>query len=147
MDFEKLKKFAPILLRLGVSLVFLWFGINQLLDPESFFGYIPDWIYPHDYGMVHEHSLQGIHNLPLTPHVIVMGNGTFETVFGVMLIFGIFTRVSALLLSIHLFLISLGLGYNDLMIRDVGLTIATFAVFLHGPDKWCYESRYRPKSS
>lgn len=140
------KEYAPVLVRLALALVFLWFGLNQLLDPGSFFGYIPQWIYPHSASMVHEHSLQGIHALPLTPHIIVMGNGVFETVFGVLLLLGLFTRVSSLLLSAHLLLIAFSFGYNDLFVRDFGLALATLSVFFNGPDKWCLDRRRKNES-
>lgn len=80
-----------------------------------------------------------IPNLPV--HIVVMGNGVFETMFGIMLLLGAFTRISSLLLSIHLFFIAISLGYNDLAIRDMGLTVATVAVFLNGPDRLCLDNR------
>lgn len=35
------KQYAPIVLRIGISLVFLWFGIHQLISPETFLDYVP----------------------------------------------------------------------------------------------------------
>ena len=60
-----------------------------------------------------------------------------------MLLVGYYTRVSSLLLTIHLLGISISLGYNDIAIRDLVLTIATFVVFLNGKDKWCLDSKYK----
>jgi len=145
MNLDKYKKYSPIILRIGVSLLFLWFGITQLINPESFYGYVPQWIYPHADTMMHEHSFQSFHNLPLTPHIIIMGNGIFETIFGLFLLLGIYTRLSSFLLGIHLFVITLGLGYNDIAIRDFVLTIVTFVVFLNGADKWCLDVRNKKK--
>ena len=142
---EKGREYAPIIVRIAMALVFLWFGLNQLLDPSSFFGYIPQEIYPHSQNIAHEHSLQGVHDLPLTPHIIVMGNGAFETILGLLLLLGLFTRVSSLLLSIHLAVIAFSLGYNDLFIRDLGLALVTFAVFLRGPDQWCLDKRLKKR--
>jgi uncharacterized membrane protein YphA (DoxX/SURF4 family) len=142
-DWNKYKEYAPIVLRLGLSLVFLWFGLTQLINPESFFGYIPDWITPHSVEMIHEHPFQSAHNLPLTPHIIIMANGAFETLFGLLLLVGLFTRISSLLLAAHLFFIMIGLGYNDIAVRDFGLVVATIAIFLLGPDKWCFDKKIR----
>ncbi len=141
MNIDKYKKYAPLVLRLGLSLVFLWFGLSQLINPESFVGYVPQWLYPHALEMVHEHPLQLMHNLQLTPHIIIMGNGIFETVFGILLLLGLFTRISSLLLGLHLIGIMFGLGYNDIAVRDFGLMLALFSISLQGPDEWCLDAK------
>ncbi len=141
MNIDKYKRYAPLVLRLGLSLVFLWFGLSQLINPESFLGYVPQWLYSHAPEMIHEHPLQLMHNLQLTPHIIIMGNGIFETVFGILLLLGLFTRISSLLLGLHLMGIMFGLGYNDIAVRDFGLMLATFSIFLQGPDEWCLDAK------
>ena len=107
------------LLRVGLASVFLWFGVNQLLFPEHFQGYVPLWAAAHS-----------------TSLLIV--NGTVEVILGVMLIIGIWTKMSALLLALHLVDIIFSIGYNDIAVRDFGLAVATFTVFLQGPDSWCW---------
>ncbi len=119
------------LLRVSIALLFLWFGLSQLINPESWFGYVPQWLVKHPYEVQHEHPLQLAHSIPKPGlHALVMLNGLFETVLGGALLAGIFTRWVALLLSAHLGLIALSLGYNDLAIRDLALAAATFSVFL-----------------
>lgn len=120
MDADRYRRYAPLLLRIGLSLVFLWFGVNQLINPEAFLGYVPQWAY----------------NFPVSPPALIMGNAIFEIVFGTLLIFGMFTRVSSLLLGLHLIGIMVGLGYNDIAVRDFGLMLAAFSVVLYGPDEW-----------
>ena len=122
MNLDKLKIYAPIVLRYAVCFVILWFGINQLINPNYFLGYVPSWV-------------------PLSANLLIMINGIFEVVFGGLLLMGLFTRFSALILSLHMLVIAIGLGYNDIAIRDVGLALAAFAVFLNGKDKWCFDSR------
>jgi uncharacterized membrane protein YphA (DoxX/SURF4 family) len=61
-------------------------------------------------------------------------NGAFEIVFGLCLMFGIYIRVAATLLAIHMAAIALSLGLNTTGIRDFGLTMATFSVALYGKD-------------
>lgn len=145
IDFDKFKEYAPIILRIGLSIVFLWFGISQLINPESFIGYVPEFLYDHPNDMNHEHPLQLAHNLPLTSHMIIMGNGAFETIFGLLLLLGMFTRISALLLAIHLLIITIGLGYNDIAVRDFGLVIATISIFLNGEDKFLLDKKMKRK--
>jgi len=117
---KNLPQYAPAILRLSISFIFLWFGINQLINPQWFMGYLPLW------------ALK-----IASASTILVINGLFELALGLLLLLGIAVRISSLLLSLHLFLISLSLGYNDLMIRDLGLSLVTFTVFLYGNDKWC----------
>lgn len=146
IDLNQYRGYAPVLLRVGVSLVFLWFGVNQLINPESFLGYVPQWLLPHQGMMMHEHPLQFMHNIPKpSVHIIIMGNGAFETLFGVFLLLGIFTRASSLLLSIHLFGIMASLGYNDIAVRDFGLALSAFSVFLNGADRWSLDNKINSK--
>ena len=143
---ERYKSYAPALVRIAVSLVFLWFGVNQLVNPESFLGYVPNWLYPHAAEMQHAHPLQLLHNVSGLAHWLIMGNGFFEMTFGLLLLLGFFTRLSALLLSIHLVAIAAGLGYNDMAVRDLGLAAAAFSVFLNGPDRLCIGKRLKKAS-
>lgn len=140
---NKFKEYAPIILRVGISLVFLWFGLTQLINPQSFLGYVPDFLIDHPLEMNHEHPFQSLHNLPLTAHIIIMGNGAFETIFGLLLITGLFTRISSLLLALHLFGIMITLGYNDIAVRDFGLIVATVAIFLNGPDNFSLDKKLK----
>jgi uncharacterized membrane protein YphA (DoxX/SURF4 family) len=143
MELDKYKAYAAIVLRIGMSLVFLWFGFNQLINPESFLGYLPQWIIPHSAYIIHEHAIQILHNLPSVAHLIIMGNGIFETAFGLLLILGIYVRISALLLSMHMLFIMTMLGYNDIAVRDFGILVASATIFLNGNDKFCIENMLR----
>ncbi|MBX4196667.1 DoxX family protein [Candidatus Pacearchaeota archaeon] len=115
------KKYAPIILRVGISLVFLWFGSQQLLHASDWTTYLPGWV----------------NSLPLQPTTFVLANGIFEIIFGLMLILGLFTRFTAALLAIHMLGIVSSIGYNDVAIRDFGLFMACVAIFFYGPDEWC----------
>ncbi|MCF7871953.1 DoxX family protein [Candidatus Woesearchaeota archaeon] len=129
---QNIKDYAPITLRISISLMFLWFGINQVLDAKNFMGYLPEFILSTN-----------------NPEIYVIINGLIEILLGAALIIGIFTRPVSILLSAHLLIISISLGYNDIMIRDMGLTLATIAIFLYGPDKWSldtYKNKWRQKT-
>src|SRR3989344_4719251 len=118
----ELKEYAPILTRIAISIVFLWFGINQIINPEHFMGYLPNFILSSTFAKT-----------------FIYLNGTFEIIFGTLLAIGFFTRTAALLLSIHLIGIIIGLGYNNIAVRDFGLMLITFSIFLGGKDKWCLD--------
>jgi uncharacterized membrane protein YphA (DoxX/SURF4 family) len=130
---DKYKSYSPVLVRIAVSLVFLWFGVNQLISPESFLGYVPEWIYSN------AAEISGL------PHLLIIGNGVFETLLGSLLLLGVFTRIASLLMGIHLAAIAFSLGYNDIAVRDIGISLATFSVFLNGSDRFCLENKLKQK--
>jgi uncharacterized membrane protein YphA (DoxX/SURF4 family) len=119
--YEKMQEFAPIVLRVGIALVFLWFGIDQLKDAESWVGMIPQ-------------SVTDISGMTAT--TLVQLNGTFEVIFGLALIVGFFGRISGLLLGLHLLSIIGVVGYNAIGVRDFGLMMACFAIALFGSGRW-----------
>ncbi|MEK6825968.1 MAG: DoxX family protein [Nanoarchaeota archaeon] len=120
MDFAKTKNYAPMTARIGLSLVFLWFGFNQLMYPLNWIGWVP----------------QGMTGM-IDVYTLVFINGLFEIIFGALLLIGLFTRVASGLLALHLLGITFTIGFNEIGIRDLGLTLALVSVFLHGPDAWC----------
>lgn len=121
---KDIQKYVPILTRLAISFVVLWFGINQLINPENFMGYLPEFLLQGDYAQT-----------------LVIFNGLFELIFGVLLAIGLFVRPVALILSIHLLSIVVALGYNDIAVRDFGLALVTCSIFLGGADQWCLDYR------
>ena len=118
------REIASIIVRIGMSLVFLWFGLNQLFSPDSFMGYLPGFVAVSGFAMQ-----------------AVLLNGALEVILGGLLLAGLFTRVVAVLLVLHLLSISFGLGYNDVLIRDIGLMFATSSIYFSGPDKWTLDKR------
>ena len=85
----------------------------------------------------------------LSASTLVTFNGAFEVIFGLCLLLGFFTRVSALLLALHLVSITMTVGYNAIGVRDFGLTLSAFALFLMGVhaysvDNWLC-TRYEQK--
>ncbi len=124
-----MKQYASTILRIGLAGVFLWFGINQIIDPSAWFGYIPQSIV----------SLTG-----MTVATLVHYNALFEILAGTMLLLGLFTRVVAFILFLHILDISLVVGLNDSIgIRDLGLSVATFVIFLNGMDTWTLDRYIR----
>lgn len=120
MDYQiinhNLKKYAPVLLRIGMAIVFVYFGTSQLQHPQSFVGWLPKEV-----GLI-----------PIQPTTFVALNGAFETFFGVLLLFGIWTRISAALLGLHLLGITFTIGFTEVGIRDLGLSLATLALAMFG---------------
>ena len=118
------KKYSLAIPRIGTSLVFLWFGFQQLKDAQSWIGFIPEIVVKYS---------------PVNATTLIHFNGAFEVVFGMALLFGICTRLSALLLGLHLAHISATLGFNSISVRDFGIVMGALFVFLYGPDEICID--------
>jgi len=133
---DKYSKYSSALVRIALSLVFLWFGINQVFDSNSFLGYLPQFALK---------TVQMMHSsmtfIPQSAILLIQLNGIFEVIFGILLLAGLFTRIASLLLSAHLFIIMLSLSYNDVAVRDFGLMLCAFSIFLQGPDEWCIDRK------
>ena len=123
--FNRYAPYAPLVARVALALVFLWFGLNQIFDPDSFLGYLPPWT----------------SSLPFSDTTFLLLNGIFEILCGGLLLVGFCTRAASALLALHLLGIADNLGYNDIMIRDFGLTLVLVSIFLNGPDRWCLDSK------
>jgi len=115
------KEYAPVITRIALALVFLWFGFTQVFT-DMLIGYVPTWV-------------------PFAASTVGVISGVFELIFGGLLLIGLFTRTSAALLGLYLIGIIFSLGYNDVAVRDVGLLLVLIAVIVNGPDKWCMDVR------
>ena len=38
------KNYATVIIRVSLALVLLWFGIDEIVNSENWFGYIPLWL-------------------------------------------------------------------------------------------------------
>lgn len=118
--------YAAVTLRFGLVALFLWFGLSQVINPASWVAWVPEWT---------------TSILRLDPATIVFFNGWFETIGGILLAIGLWTRWVALLLSLHLFFIAYEVGYNDIGVRDFALAVSALAASLFGPDGFTIDSR------
>lgn len=107
-------EWGVLILRLGLAILFLWFGFSQLFDGVNWVGWVPDW---------------AVSFLHIPPAMIVLLNGSFEVIAGSLLALNIFTRWAALLLALHLLVLVVEIGLNEIGMRDFGLMMATFALY------------------
>lgn len=112
----QLQRFAPTLLRYGLGFVFLWFGFTQLHNPSAWTGFLPQWT----------------NSLSISQNGFVILNGFFEIVGATLLLVGVYVRPVAFLLGVHMLGITLSIGFTAVGIRDLGLSVATFALVLLG---------------
>lgn len=107
------------ILRFGLAAVFLWFGLSQVTSPAEWVGWVPAW---------------ATSIIPVSAEVFVLANGTLEVVGGALLVAGFYLRPAALVLALHLAIITFDIGYNEIGVRDFGLMMATLSlVFLAKP--------------
>jgi uncharacterized membrane protein YphA (DoxX/SURF4 family) len=118
--FQKLKVFSPVILRVGLAFVFIWFGVNQIMEPQSWIDFVPEYITSF---------------LHLDVTTVVYLNAAFEILCGSALLLGFSTRVVALLLALHMLDITFTVGLDDSIgVRDLGLSCAMIAIWLNGYD-------------
>lgn len=127
-----MKESGPVVLRVAVSLVFLWFGFQQITDTSSWVRLVPEFVT----------SISG-----LSAAILVHLNGALEIVLGLCLLAGFFTRVSALILALHMIHIIVAVGYGPTGVRDFGIMFATLAVFLYGPTRFSVDAHLESKKS
>lgn len=104
-----------LLLRIGLGFVFFWFGLDKLIHPGNWVVYITPF-------------LSSIIFFDITLFLFMLG--TIEIIFGILLWAGWKLRIVSLLISIHLFLIIIFTGFNEITIRDIGLLSIALALFI-----------------
>ncbi len=124
MNIEKYSRYSPLLLRVGIAIVFLWFGFSQLTNPESWTRLMPGYVTAF---------------LPFSVNTLIYINGIFEISFAILLLLGLYTRTVSLLLGLHLLHIVTIVGYGAIGARDFALALATLAIFLNGADEFCLD--------
>ncbi|MBI4457553.1 DoxX family membrane protein [Candidatus Uhrbacteria bacterium] len=102
-----------VILRLAVGSLFLGFGIEKLIRPEAWYGWVPSWFTP---------------LLPVSLATFMFLNGLFEIALGAALLLGRFTRLAAAAAGLFLFGIILSIGANDVIFRDSVIMGACLAI-------------------
>lgn len=124
---RKLDHFAPLVLRLGMAVVFAWFGTQQLLDPQGWTVFVPEFLQD-----------------SFIPSVtIILLNGWMEVVGATLLIAGLWMRPVAFILGIHMLFIAIETG-GAIGVRDFGLTVACIGLALCLPDRWTLDHYLQP---
>jgi len=105
------------ILRVGLAIVFLYFGIYQILDQSKWVYFVPDKFF-------------NFYISEVLKSKIVFINGIFDLVIFLSLISGFFIKLFSLLGFIHLLLIVFfSLGFEPSGIRDLGLALAMLSLF------------------
>lgn len=116
---------TAVLIRYAAAALFLWFGIQQLVDPAVWVGFLPEWT----------------GYMPIPGEMLVQLNGWLEIVLAVMLGVGFYTRVAAALLGAHLLAIAVSVG-GAIGMRDAVLALVTLSLALSPSDAFTFDARY-----
>ena len=116
-------KLPHLILRLGLAAVFLWFGIDKFFHPTY---WINAWV---PGGVLSFFDKFGVNDLQF-----IYLNGIFEVLVGLSLVTGIFIRFFSFLAILFLISIFAFIGFNEVVIRDVGL-IGGFAALVMWPKR------------
>ena len=119
-----MKDVSTKLLRISFAVMFLWFGVNQLLNPAAWTIFLPTWT----------------GYFPIPGEMLVQLNGWFEIVSAVALIIGVWVKPIAILLGLHLVGIAISVG-GATGVRDAVLAVMGFALAADEHDNWSLETR------
>lgn len=119
-----MSKLSAVIIRLSLAALFLWFGFQQLLHPDAWTVYLPQWT----------------GYLPVPGVMLVRLNGWMEIVLGTAMAAGLFVRIASAVLGAHLLLIALSVG-GAVGARDLALAATTLALALSAPDAWTLDRK------
>lgn len=106
------------ILRIGLALVFVWFGSQQLMDPSGWTRLVPDFV-----------------ESVISKDKFIIANGLFDLIGGILLLLNVWVRWVAVLLAVHLFSIAINFGFSGNGVRDLGLGMASLALSFLSPSK------------
>jgi len=121
MRFLNQKEIGFYILRFGLAIVFLYFGISQVLDQSRWTALIPE---------TGPDRLFGIYINEIAKAKLVLLNGVFDIIIAISLLTGFLIRLFSVLGFLHLLSITLfSLGFEPSGVRDIGLSFAILSLF------------------
>ena len=108
---EKMNSF--LILRIGLGLVFFWFGLDKLLNVDNWLGYITP-------------SLDKLIFIDVNTFMFILG--IVEIILGILLVIGLFLRIVSIVIAVHLFFVIIFVGFNEISVRDFGLLAIAVAL-------------------
>lgn len=118
------KDFSLLVLRLGISLIFLYFGILALKDPA---GQGEIWL---------NQSMKDIITTLVSVKVFMTLLGLAQITVAVLTILGVYIRYTSLAAAALLLGIIINLGFNDIALRDFAILTAYLFLSVNGGGKY-----------
>ncbi len=118
-----------LLLRSGIGIVFVVFGLDKLPHPTNWLMFIPSLV---------PQIIERISGL--TTYQFLRVQGIIEAILGLQLLFGILSRETALCCATFLSGIIYAIGFEQIGIRDLGLFFSSVAILCLGGGEWSIEA-------
>ncbi|OGW68638.1 MAG: hypothetical protein A2036_03225 [Omnitrophica bacterium GWA2_50_21] len=118
---------SVLLTRVGLGVVFFWFGLDKCLDPDTWQGWVPVFIQ---------------NRLPISMNMFLVGQGVVEAVLGLLLVAGFLTRLASFLCCVILTGIIYFSGFNEVTVRDFGLLVMAVSIVISGPKSISLDQKF-----
>ena len=104
------------ILRVGLAMTFLWVGVLILRDPEGWGSLLQPWAA----------------NLLMQPlRTAMLETAALDFVIGFLLLVDLWTPIAGALAALHLVVVLVVTGIQEITVRDIGLLAASIAVMVN----------------
>lgn len=103
-------RYSNVFLRLGLAVVFIWFGVDKFLNPQY---WLSAWIPQGALTIASKFGLGGTD--------IVYSSGVLELLVGASVLSNIFIKIFSVLALIFLATVLFAFGISEVLVRDIGL--------------------------
>lgn len=108
------------ILRVALGVTFVWIGLTIWKAPEAWFGFLQEWAKAFIVG---------------DPITIMKTTAIFDIAVGLLLLVNVFPRVVSAIGALHLAGVIIGIGFNDIAARDLGLLGGMVALLLMAKER------------
>jgi len=119
-------RYPNLFLRLGLAVVFIWFGVDKFIHPEY---WLSAWI--------PQNVLVFASKLGVSGTDVVSASGVFELLIGASVLSNIFIKIFSVFALIFLVAVLLTFGISEVTVRDIGL-MGGFLSLLFWPENRRY---------
>ncbi len=113
---KEYRELSVIVLRFAIGSMFLWFGLDKVTDPYSWFARLPVFL---------------AYWLPGSLAALIVVSGILEMAAGIALLGGWYVREASAAAFLFLLAYFLPIGPDDITVRDAGLMGVCLSLFIH----------------
>ena len=118
------KDLSLVVLRMGLSVIFLYFGISALKDPS---GQAAVWLDP---------KMAGLVTMFVSVKTFMLLLGTAQVAVGISCMLGIYARYGSAMAVLLLAGIIVNLGFNDIALRDFAILTGHLFLVINGGGRY-----------
>jgi uncharacterized membrane protein YphA (DoxX/SURF4 family) len=117
-----------LIYRYSIVALYFWFAAQQLLDPGTWVGYLPEWT----------------GYFPIPGEMLVRLHAWTELTLASMLLIGLYTRPVATLLALHLLFLAVDFG-GAIGVRDAVLGVSVLLLAAQPEDEYTLDFALKEK--